>query len=97
MKRFGVLTTLAIVFGLWLMTAPALAGDKKSETPKKQTPPPAATADPGDTVYTGGPRAHFPETTHDFGKVKQRESLTHVFKVQNTGEAVLRIEKVHAS
>jgi hypothetical protein len=43
------------------------------------------------------PRAVYDATSHDFGKVKQGEVVTHEFVFKNEGEAVLVIEKVETT
>lgn len=45
----------------------------------------------------GKPRALFKETTHDFGKVKQGDVVTHEFAFKNTGNAPLVVEKVEVT
>jgi hypothetical protein len=60
------------------------------------------TASPGDSQAEPlpegpAPEIFLPDTTHDFGIVAQSASLTNIFKVQNTGDAVLKIIKVKAS
>lgn len=45
----------------------------------------------------GGPDIFYPETTFDFGDVEQSTTVTHIFKVQNKGDALLKISKVRAS
>ncbi len=43
------------------------------------------------------PRAVFKETTHDFGKVKQGDVVTHEFVFKNEGGAPLIVEKVETT
>ncbi|HMA52883.1 MAG TPA: DUF1573 domain-containing protein, partial [Acidobacteriota bacterium] len=43
------------------------------------------------------PRAVFRETTHDFGKVKQGDVVTHEFVFRNEGQAPLLVEKVETT
>ncbi len=43
------------------------------------------------------PRAVFKETTHDFGKVKQGDVVTHEFVFKNEGGAPLLVEKVETT
>ncbi len=43
------------------------------------------------------PRAVFKETTHDFGKVKQGDVVSHEFVFKNEGNAPLVIEKVETT
>lgn len=41
-----------------------------------------------------GPKTVFSEREHDFGKVWQGKGVTHNFKLKNSGEADLKIEKI---
>lgn len=43
------------------------------------------------------PKIFFSESTHDFDTTKQKTSLTHIFKVQNIGDAPLTIISAKAS
>ena len=46
------------------------------------------------TIAFGQPRIKFAETVHDFGLVKEGESVTHVFRFQNLGDEPLNIPRV---
>jgi len=46
---------------------------------------------------TGNPKIVAVESAFDFGKVKQGEEVTHVFKIRNAGTAELKIEKARGS
>jgi hypothetical protein len=43
------------------------------------------------------PKAVFKETSHDFGKVKQGDVVTHEFVFTNAGDAVLVVDKVETT
>ncbi len=45
---------------------------------------------------SGEPNIKFKEMSFDFGDVKQKEELNHVFLFENTGTGTLIIEKVKA-
>ena len=45
---------------------------------------------------SGEPAIEFKEMLHDFGDVKQKQELTHVFTFTNTGGSTLKIEKIKA-
>lgn len=45
----------------------------------------------------GGPRIVFEETSHDFGTVGQSQSVKHVFKFKNAGDATLVISNVRTT
>ncbi len=45
----------------------------------------------------GTPNLVFEAKEHDFGKMKQQESVKHVFKFRNEGDALLVIDKVKAT
>src|SRR5262245_15520290 len=49
---------------------------------------------PSTVITADAPRAHFAETTHDFGKVKNGEKQHHEFVVTNEGTATLEILEV---
>jgi hypothetical protein len=55
--------------------------------------------DPGldQASATQVPKIYFPENEHDFGKVSQQSSLSHIFKVRNTGTAPLKIIQAKGS
>jgi hypothetical protein len=55
---------------------------------------PAADAKP---AGTGSPKIVAAESAFDFGKVKQGEEVSHVFKIRNAGTAELKIEKARGS
>jgi hypothetical protein len=48
-------------------------------------------------AQTSKPRAVFKETTHDFGKVKQGDVVSHEFVFKNEGGAPLLVEKVETT
>ncbi len=48
-------------------------------------------------AQTPKPRAVFKETTHDFGKIKQGDVVTHEFVFKNAGGAPLLVEKVETT
>ena len=45
-------------------------------------------------VFGEGPKMVFSEREHDFGTVWQGNGVTHIFKLKNSGEADLKIEKI---
>ena len=48
-------------------------------------------------AQAGKPKAVFKETSHDFGKVKQGDVVTHEFTFTNAGGAVLVVDKVETT
>jgi hypothetical protein len=46
---------------------------------------------------TGAPKIVAAESVFDFGKVKQGDEVTHVFKIRNAGTAELKIDKARGS
>jgi hypothetical protein len=46
---------------------------------------------------TGSPKIVAVESAFDFGKVKQGDEVTHVFKIRNEGTAELKIDKARGS
>ncbi|TET81883.1 DUF1573 domain-containing protein, partial [candidate division TA06 bacterium] len=45
----------------------------------------------------GHQQIKFAETVHDFGLVKEGQSVTHVFRFQNLGDEPLNIPRVKTS
>ena len=45
----------------------------------------------------GAPKIVAVESSFDFGKIKQGDEATHVFKIRNEGTAELKIEKARGS
>jgi hypothetical protein len=45
----------------------------------------------------GAPKIVAVESAFDFGKVKQGDEVTHVFKIRNEGTAELKIDKARGS
>ena len=43
------------------------------------------------------PKIYFPETEHDFGKVKEGKIVDYTFKLSNNGNSILKIDKVNTS
>ena len=80
MRKLASGLTLAIVVSLLLISV-AVATDTKTDT--------EAAGDEGLQ-----PAIVMPELRHDMGEVFEREKYTHVFKVQNTGDADLVIKNV---
>jgi archaellum component FlaG (FlaF/FlaG flagellin family) len=80
----------------WFVTA-AFAGDT---TKVKAVPNDTAQSDNSlskPVAQESAPVIFFPETGHDFGSVGQNTTLTHIFKVKNVGDALLKIGSVKAS
>ena len=57
----------------------------------------AAVADSGNVSATNAPIMKFEKDTHDFGKIKQGEKVTHVFKFTNSGKSPLIIKDAIAT
>lgn len=50
------------------------------------------------SLLAQAPKMSFEKTTHDFGKIREQDSLaTVIFKFKNTGDAPLVINRVQAS
>lgn len=65
-----------------------------NQTGQKAT---AAVADAGNVSATNAPVMKFEKDTHDFGKIKQGEKVTHAFKFTNTGKSPLIIKDAIAT
>lgn len=48
----------------------------------------------GGAAQAGAPKITADEAVHDFGAIKATDSVEHVFKVRNAGDADLKIERV---
>jgi hypothetical protein len=57
----------------------------------------AAPAAQAKAPEAGAPKIVAVEPSFDFGKVKQGDEATHVFKIRNEGTAELKIEKARGS
>lgn len=66
---------------------------KSPKTTQESTNP--ATAEVANAE--GAPVMEFPETKHDFGKIKEGEVVKHVFKFKNSGDAPLKLVSVKGS
>jgi hypothetical protein len=71
-----------------LLAALLLASCKSGEDGTSAAAKPAA---------TGSPKIVAVESAFDFGKVKQGDEVTHVFKIRNAGTAELKIDKARGS
>ena len=49
---------------------------------------------PAATNPSGAPQITVDEPVHDFGGIKASDTAEHVFKIRNTGDADLKIERV---
>ncbi len=60
---------------------------------------PTLSSMPIDTSAGGGvyPVLYFPETSHDFGQLKEGQIVDHVFKFYNKGSSVLKIGNIKTS
>ena len=56
-----------------------------------------ATAAKADAGKAGTPKIVAVESSFDFGKVKQGQEASHVFKIRNEGTAELKIDKAKGS
>lgn len=101
-----VFAVLAVVpWCLSPVTAAAIPSDDKPDAPEKrpdegQKPKTllSATSSPVKSGPEGSsPVIHFPEPVHDFGTIARGSNVTHIFKVQNTGDAPLQLIKAKGS
>jgi hypothetical protein len=99
MYRKSVLMILMIFFAASSLSSVEAVADAQ------ESPQGSSEAKVEDTVESSAeavpmgpaPELFLPDSTHDFGKVAQSKSLTHIFKVYNKGDAPLEITKVHGS
>ena len=85
----------AVLLAGFCMTLVVLAGASAVTAKQKQAGNPAPESSPG-TAPQGpaGPHAQLDETTFDFGEVMEGSSVSHDFKVKNTGTEELQITQV---
>jgi hypothetical protein len=79
---------------VWVVCACLLAALLLASCKGGKEGAPAADAKP---AGTGSPKIVAVESAFDFGKVKQGDEVTHVFKIRNEGTADLMIEKAKGS
>jgi hypothetical protein len=97
-RKLALSLLIAAFLASCLFSAEVTAGVKESQPKPSQSKVEKAGDNTTNPVPEGpAPEIFFPDSTHDFGQVAQSTTLTHVFKVQNKGEAPLKITKVHAS
>lgn len=77
----------------------ALASACSAEPPPvSQDAPNAREAEPATTepavALAGQPKIGSPEATFEFGTLRPHEQVTHVFTIENQGDADLHIERV---
>lgn len=84
--RAGILSTSLLL----VILAVLLSGRAFSQESVPDAQQPAATA----SETEGAPRLVFDNKEHDFGEIKQQQTVKHIFKFRNEGDALLVIEKV---
>jgi hypothetical protein len=85
----------AVLLTVFCMTLAVLAGASTVMAKQKQAGNPAPNSSPGTPPQNpAGPRAQLDETTFDFGEVMEGSSVSHDFKVKNTGTEELQITQV---
>ncbi len=87
-SRAALLTTL-----LALTSALACTSEVPAPTSTREQPA-AAEAEAAPEVAVTGPKITAAESVHDFGSVKPKEAVEHVFTVRNEGAADLHIDRV---
>ena len=89
-----ILLVAAMSLLLLVVSVPVFA--KRGQTPPDTTKKgQAAAPETLDRSITGPgtPKIFLPDSLFDFGKSPQHQSLTHVFKVKNIGDAPLKVLK----
>ena len=73
--------------------------DTSTEEPSKvaQSDGETANVNPPPEHTIGGPSIYFPESSHDFGNIAQREKVSYTFIVQNYGDKPLKLIKAKGS
>jgi hypothetical protein len=93
--KLGLIITVLFVAGI--LVSPTFCQEQPAQHQSKDTVSNDTASDSAVSTAGGVPHIFFPDTTFDFGEVTQKQSLTHVFKVQNTGDALLKIISARAS
>lgn len=88
MKRFILLT---------LLTLAAVTGMLHTLYAEEETSPLATQPTAEEVSAVGTPKIAFEKTEHDFGEMEKQQSVKHIFKFKNEGDALLVIEKVRAT
>ncbi len=88
---------IAVLFAVGILASSAFCQDQPAQTTTQDTLSNSTTPDSAAAKTGGTPHVFFPDTTYNFGEVSQKQFLTHVFKVQNTGDAALKLFDAHAS
>lgn len=85
---------------LKLLTAPVLVGSLALAACSSEPPAPAPAADeaspaePEAPPADAAPKIASDEAVFEFGAIKASDSVVHVFKIKNEGNADLKIERV---
>jgi len=85
------------VFAVAILATPAFSSDKAMPRTTKDTVSNDTATVTAAAVDGAAPQIFYPDSVYDFGEVSQKQSLTHVFKVQNTGDAPLKLIDARAS
>jgi hypothetical protein len=88
---------IAVLFAVGLLVSPACGQDQPAQKTTRDTVSNNTTPDSSASTANGTPEIFFADSTYDFGEVSQRQDLTHIFKVQNIGDAPLKLISARAS
>lgn len=88
---------IAVLFAVGILASPAFCQDQPAQKTTQDTVANNTTSDTAVSATGGTPHIFYPDSIYNFGDVAQRQSLTHVFKVQNTGDGVLKLINARAS
>jgi hypothetical protein len=84
-------TTLASLLTLALTFTLACRGERAPSETRDAAVNEGAVAE---VAKTGTPKIAADEPVHDFGAIKATDSVEHVFKIRNVGDADLKVERV---
>ncbi len=73
---------------------PAPAPAKVATQRAERSASPASEAAAPAPIPGGAPKITVDEPVHDFGGIKATDTVEHVYKIRNTGDADLKIERV---
>lgn len=84
-------TTLASLLTLALTFTLACRGEQAPAESREQAPEDGAVAE---VAKSGTPKIAADEPVYDFGAIQAKDSVEHVFKIRNVGDADLKVERV---
>ncbi len=92
--KLGVI--VVVLFAVGILVSPTFSQEQPAQQQSQNTLSDKSVSDSAALTTGGTPHIFFPDTIFNFGEVPQKQSVTHVFKVRNTGDGVLKLLEAHA-